>query len=271
MLMRTTFKSVRSGLSQLACAIVTIAVAAPACAQLRDTVLTDNVVQLKQVVSPNGFVHPGISCNAETLSVMREKVIAGVSPWVDYFEGLRRTPFAALNRRPRLVEQITNDGGIGAFAQDAQMLWAHTILYVVTGNEQYRRRPVEIIKWYGGRTDKSFFPHPFADSHIKIGKYVYTMCSAVDILRTINPRDKSLAVTQKMVDALSTNCIGPIRKNCIERNSYFMNQHSYAIMGFLAGTILADDVEGYKRAVEWTTVNATAENQARNGSIKQQI
>ena len=79
---------------------------------------------------------------------------------------------------------------------------AHTILYVVTGNEEYRKRPCEIIKWYGGRTDKSFFPHEFADSHIKIGKYVYTMCSAVDILRTIDPRDKSLTVTQQMVDAL---------------------------------------------------------------------
>ena len=50
-----------------------------------------------------------------------------------------------------------------------------------------------------------------------------------------------------------------------------MNQHSYGVMGFLAATILADDVDGYKCAVEWTTVNASAENQGRNGSIKQQI
>jgi len=203
---------------------------APARAQSRDTILTDNVVELKQVVSPQGFVHPGISCNAETLSVMREKVIAGVSPWVDYFEGLRRTPWADAGRRPRLVEQITNDGGIGAFAQDAHLLWTHTILYVVTGNEAYRKRPVEIIKWYGGRTDKSFFPKYFADSHIKIGKYVYTMCTAVDILRTIEPKDPSLAVTQEMVTALNTNCFGPIRKNSIQFNYYFMNQHSYAVM-----------------------------------------
>lgn len=251
--------------------MVTLAMATSARAQPRDTIVTDNVVQLKQVVSANGFVHPGISCNAETLSVMREKIVAGVSPWVDYFEGLRRTPFAKLDQRPRFVEQITNDGGISGYGFDAQLLWTQTILYVVTGDERYRKRPVEIIKWYGGRTNKSFFPHYFADSHIKIGKYVYTMCSAVDILRTIEPKDPSLAVTDEMIDALLTNCIAPIRKNSIERNSYFMNQHSYAIMGFLAATILANDVEGYQRAVEWTTVNATAENQGRNGSIKQQI
>ena len=264
--MRKAFQ--RIGISSL---LLTLTLAKLAAAQTSNTIVTDNVVPLKEVVSPNGFVHPGISCNAETLSVVREKVIAGVSPWVDYFEGLRRTPYAQLDRRPRLVDQITNDGGIYGYANDAQTLWAQTIIYVVTGDEAYRKRPVEIIKWYGGRTDKVFFPHAFADAHIKIGKYVYTMCSAVDILRTIEPKDKSLAVTQEMVDALSKNCIAPIRKNCIEQNYYFMNQHSYAVMGFLAGTILTDDVEGYKRAVEWTTVNATAANQGRNGSIKQQI
>jgi len=269
--MRKVFQRMGKTTLLLAWTIAMLAIAIPATAQSPDSILTDQVVPLKQVVSPNGFVHPGISCNAETLSVLREKVITGVSPWVDYFEGLRRTPYAQLDRKPRFVEQITNDGGIYGYANDSQLLWTQTILYVVTGNEAYRKRPVEIIKWYGGRTDKSFFPHAFSDSHIKIGKYVYTMCTAVDILRTIEPKDRSLAVTPEMVDALLKNCIAPIRKNSIERNYYFMNQHSYAIMGFLAATILADDVDGYKRAVEWTTVNATAENQGRNGSIKQQI
>ncbi|MGN6507792.1 MAG: hypothetical protein ACTHM6_19705, partial [Tepidisphaeraceae bacterium] len=240
-------------------------------APAQDTIVSANRVPLKSMVSPNGFVHPGISCDAETLSVMRDKVLAGVSPWVDYFEGLRRTPYAQLDRKPRFVEQITNDGGIYAFANDAQTAWTQTILYVVTGDEAYRKRPLEIIRWYASRTDKSFFPHGFADSHIKIGKYVYTLCSAVDILRTIPPKDKSLAVTQDMVDGLLANCIAPIRKNSIERNDYFMNQHSYAIMGFLAATILGDNVADYQRAVEWTTVNASSPNQGRNGSIKEQI
>ena len=94
---------------------------------------------------------------------------------------------------------------------------------------------------------------------------------AEDILRTIEPKDPSLAVTQEMVTAFNTNCVGPIRKNSIEHNYYFMNQHSYAVMGYLASAILGDEVEDYKQAVEWTTVNATTPNQGRNGSIKQQI
>jgi hypothetical protein len=240
-------------------------------AQQGDTILTNNVVELRETISPQGFVHPGISCNAETLSVMREKVIAGVSPWVDHFEGMRRTRFADPKRKPARVEQIVNDGGIGGFAHDAHLAWTQTILYVVTGNEEYRKIPVGIIKWYGSRTEKSFFPQHFPDSHIKIGKYVYTMCSVVDILRATTPKDETLAVTQEMVNALQKYCMHPIRKNCIERNDYFMNQHSYAIMGYLASTILGDEVEDYKQAVEWTTVNATSPNQGRNGSIKQQI
>src|SRR5205823_12618333 len=174
---------------------------------------------------------------------------------------MRRTRFANLNQRPRLVRQITNDPGIAAYAQDAHLAWAHTILYLVTGNEEYRKTPVEIIRWYRSHTDESFFPKYFSDSHIKIGKYVYTLCSAVDILRATTPKDEKLAVTQEMVDTLQKNCIYPIRKNCIEQNGYFMNQHSYAIMGYLASTILGDEVEDYKQAVEWTTVNATSGNQ----------
>ena len=234
-------------------------------------ILTTNVVELREMISPRGFVHPGISCNAGTLAVMRDKVIHGVSPWVDYFEGMRRTRFANLKQRPAFVRQITNDGGIGGFGYDAQLMWVHTILYVVTGNEAYRKTPVEIINWYGARTNENFFPTYFSDSHIKIGKHVNTFCAAVDILRATTPADRSLAVTQEMVDALEGNCLHPIRKTCIERNDYFMNQHSYAIVGFLASTILGDEVEDYRRAVEWVTVNATSPNQGRNGAIKQQI
>lgn len=240
-------------------------------AEPHQTILTENVVTLRETVSPQGFVHPGISCTAETLAVMREKVISGESPWVDGFEGVRRTKFADLKRRPSLVKQITNDGGIGALAHDAHLAWAHTILYVVTGNEDYRKTPLEIIRWYGSRKEESFFPRAFPDSHIKIGKYVYTLCSAVDILRSTTPRNPDLAVTPQMVEDLQKYCLYPIRKNCIEKNGYFMNQHSYAIMGYLASTILGDEVEDYQQAVEWTTVNATSPNQGRNGSIKEQI
>ncbi|PTX94878.1 hypothetical protein DB345_11220 [Spartobacteria bacterium LR76] len=250
------------------CALFSLAASAP---ESDSSILTKNVVDVRETISPQGFVHPGISCNAETLNVMREKVLAGVSPWVDYFEGMRRTRFADLNCRPKLVRQITNDGGISNLAHDAHLAWVHTILYLVTGNEDYRKTPVEIIRWYGSRTDESFFPQAFPDSHIKIGKYVYTLCSAVDILRSTTPGNRQLAVTGDMVDALQKNCIYPIRKNCIERNGYFMNQHSYAIMGYLASTILGNETEDYKQAVEWTTVNATSPNQGRNGSIKQQI
>lgn len=235
------------------------------------TILTNRTVKLQETVSPQGFVHPGISCDAATLSVMREKVIAGVSPWVDYFEGMRRTRFADPNRKPVFVKQIFNDSGINGFAHDAHLAWVQTILYLVTGKEEYRKLPVEIINWYGSRTEESFFPEYFTDSHIKIGKYVYTLCSAADILRATAPEEARLAVTPEMIHALQKNCLLPIRKNCIERNDYFMNQHSYAVMGYLASTILGDEEQDYKQAVEWTTVNATTPNWGRSGSIKHQI
>jgi len=162
-------------------AVASILPLSAAVAEQNQTILTQNVVELRETVSPQGFVHPGISCNAATLGVMREKVISGVSPWVDFFEGMRRTRFADPNHKPERVRQIVNDGGISSFAHDAHLAWAQTILYLVTGDEEYRKLPVEIIRWYGSRTEESFFPKYFTDSHIKIGKYVYTLDSAADI------------------------------------------------------------------------------------------
>ncbi|KAI4453159.1 dead-box atp-dependent rna helicase 47 mitochondrial [Holotrichia oblita] len=231
----------------------------------------ENTVKLIETISHEGFIHPGIGCTAETLSVMREKVLSGVSPWVDYFEGLRRTSYAKLDIKPKYVNQIHDDVGIYRFANDAQTAWAQAIIYIVTGNEEYRKIPLEIIKWYGARTEESFFPKAFTDSHIKIGKYVYTMCAAAEIMRYTSPMDPALAVTSEMIDNLDKYAIKPIRRGTLEHNGYFMNQHTYAIIGYMASAIMSDDMDGYCEVVEWTTVNASAKNQGRNGSIKMQI
>lgn len=232
-----------------------------------DNIVTDNLVEIEQSVSKTGFVHPGIGFNAETIETMRNMVKSGTSPWVDYFEGMRRTKYAKLDAVMKKQEQITNNTGINNFANDAQTAWVQAMLYYVTGDEQYRRIPVELINWYGGRTD--FFPEWFSDSHIKLGKYVYTFCAAAELMRSTTPKDESLAVTQEMIDKFDENCLRPISDKCLSRKDYFMNQLNYSVQGYLAESILVDDKERYADAVEMTTVNAGyTENPARRGSIQ---
>ena len=66
----------RSTLSRLGCAILAIAVVRPAWAQAQKSIPTDNVVPLQQVVSPNGFVHPGIPLTKADLTTLRATSIA---------------------------------------------------------------------------------------------------------------------------------------------------------------------------------------------------
>lgn len=229
-------------------------------------ILTDNTVVIAETVSDNGFVHPGIGFTADSLNTMRDMVKQGVSPWADYFEGMRRTRYADLNGELKKQEQIVNNGGISSFADDAQRIWVQAMLYFVTGNEEYRRLPVEAIKFYGGRAD--FFPAWFSDSHIKLGKYVRTFCEAAELMRYTEPRDESLAVTDEMIQALDENCLKPISDKCLCTKTYFMNQHSYALQGYIAETVLAEDRARYEDAVEMTTVNSgNTLNKARNGAI----
>lgn len=231
-----------------------------------DSIITDNVVELNETVSDEGFVHPGVGASAEGLSVMRDMVKQGVSPWIDYFEGLRQTSYSKLDAPMKKQTKIENDGGINSFCTDAQTAWTQAIMYVVTGNEEYRKIPVELIKWYGERED--FFPKYFSDSHIKIGKYVHTMCAAAEIIRYTEPEDESLKITDSDIDALYDNCISAIVSGAqLDNNSYFMNQHSYAVQGYLASAVLGDNKDAYADAIEMTTVNNSITNKPRNGAI----
>ena len=51
----------------------------------QESIITNNKVKLEEIRSEAGFIHPGIGCTAETLENLREGVLKGQSPWVDYF------------------------------------------------------------------------------------------------------------------------------------------------------------------------------------------
>ena len=161
---------------------------------------------------------------------------------------MRRTRYADLDGELKKQEQIVNNGGITSFADDAQRIWVQAILYFVTGSEEYRKLPVEAIKFYSER--ENFFPEWFSDSHIKLGKYVRTFCEAAELMRYTEPKDDSLAVTDEMIKKLDENCLKPISDKCLSTKTYFMNQHSYALQGYIAEAVLADDYERYADAVE---------------------
>ncbi|MDO4562958.1 MAG: hypothetical protein Q4C12_03900 [Clostridia bacterium] len=216
---------------------------------------------IKRTVSKTGFTHPGIGCTAATLKTCRDAILKGISPWADYFEGLRRTTYSRLDKKLAMVERITNDDEIYLFAQDAQCAWTHAVIYAVSGDDAYLKIPLAIFEHYAAV--KNFFPKPFCDCHIKLGKYVYTLCAALDILRTVTG--------ETLVAAVAENCTAPICHKALYYNGYFMNQHTYAIIGVLAHAVLTDDRALYEQMVEWSMVNASSNSWARSGAIASQM
>jgi hypothetical protein len=246
----------------------------PAQADTGPSIITSNVVQINEYTSPEGFKHPGIRFTKESLENLRAQVIAGREPWTSYFEGMRRRHWAQFTYRsgndngsglPR-NPIIDNNGKVATFIDDAQAALMHSVLYYVTGDERYRTVAMRILNIYShmSPTGVNYFP----DVHIKMGQPIYHMTAAAEILRTTSAMTPSLQWTQEMTDNYINNFLTPQRNAYIRKNHYFMNQFSYALIGNTAASIFSDDIAGYQEAVEWATVNATAENQGWNGSIK---
>jgi Calx-beta domain/F5/8 type C domain/Putative Ig domain len=264
-------KSVAKGLAALLlCALV----AAAAQADTGPSIITGNVVQINEYTSPQGFKHPGIRFTKQSLDNMRAQVIAGREPWASYFEGMRRLRWAQLTytsgndngsglpRNP----VIDNNGKVSTFIEDAQAALIHSVMYVVTGDERHRALAMRMVNIYSHMSPTGV--NYFADVHIKMGQPIYHMTAAAEILRTTSALTPSLQWTQEMTDNYVNNFLTPQLNAYIRKNHYFMNQFSYALIGNTAAAIFSDDVSGYEQAVEWATVNASAENQGWNGSIK---
>lgn len=238
------------------------------------SIITSNVVQIKEYTSPQGFKHPGIRFTKESLENLRAQVIAGREPWASYFEGMRRLRWAQPTYRsgndngsgyPR-NPIIDNNGKVATFIDDAQAALTQSVLYFVTGDERYRAVAMRMLSIYShmSPTGVNYFP----DVHIKMGQPIYHMTAAAEILRTTSAVTLSLQWTQEMTDNYINNFLTPQLNAYIRKNHYFMNQFSYALIGNVAASIFSDDIAGHEQAVEWATVNAAAENQGWNGSIK---
>lgn len=264
-------KKVTNGLTAL---LAFAALGQPAQADTGPSIITSNVVQITEYTSPQGFKHPGIRFTKESLENLRTQVIAGREPWASYFEGMRRRHWAqptyrsgndngsGLPRNPI----IDNNGKVATFIDDAQAALMQSVLYFVTGDERYRTVAMRILNIYSNMSPTGV--NYFADVHIKMGQPIYHMTAAAEILRTTSAVTPSLQWTQEMTDKYINNFLTPQLNAYIRKNHYFMNQFSYALIGNTAASIFSDDVAGYQQAVEWATVNATAENQGWNGSVK---
>ena len=247
------------------------AVARPAAA--RD--LGGCALSFQSAVSPQGFVHPGVGLTQPILENARRQIAAGAEPWTSSYQAMRQssaagTAVTSSNRssgdptKPA-SDAFNSQGFNGRFIADGLKSYTQAVLYVLTGDEVYRKNALDIIRIWE-QMDPAKYEY-FTDAHIHTGIPMNRMVSAAELLRYTSCADEAYPWTDADTQAFTRNLVTPVIETFQNDNNHFMNQHSYPLMGAMAGAIFMDDTALYKRSVEWFTVNATAQDQGFNGSI----
>ena len=227
-------------------------------------------------IDASGFRHPGVGLTKEILDNVRAQVRAQKEPWNTYFNQMALSGAAARTvtssnqgsdpTRPA-IPGLASQGDNSRFIADGLKAYTQAILYYITGDDVYRVNAMRIIRIWS-QTDPAQYVY-FTDSHIHTGIPLNRMVAAAEILRYSSTPNPALEWTEQDTAMFSQNLVTPVIETFLHKNSYFMNQHNYPLIGATAGYIFKGDRERYDEAVEWSTVNKTALDQGQNGAIKQ--
>lgn len=234
----------------------------------------------RETDAASGLSHPGIGMSAEQLETMQRHVRAGDEPWLSGYGALINNPKAALYPRlyfqpdndifihipgPWAIEGYDNPGDfVSQRCQMDSLTAAHqALMWYITGNEQYRRNVFAILDNFA--LVESAVDH----TDFRFGDVVYNLCFAAEILRYTECDNEELQWTQEHTDKL-TGFMNIVHK-FYDATWFWMNQHSFNVLGMMGESIFTNDVVMYGKAVERTLVNTEGEHGGRNGSVKYQI
>jgi hypothetical protein len=236
------------------------------------SLITDYLPTITETIDASGFKHPGIGLTKETLEHVQTQVRANKEPWKTYFNQMATSTdpwggqLATKTVSPRLKGSCSNAGCKEPFVWDGLIAYTQALMYLITGDEAYRANTMLIIRNWEKMNPANFTY--FTDSHIHMGVPLYRMVTAAEIMRSTSTQTPELAWTDKDTADFTNNVIVPVNETYNHTNFRFMNQHLYPLIGAISGYIFTGNVEGYREAVEWFTVNKTAVDQHMNGSIK---
>ena len=260
---------------QLAASPATAAPVAAAVPVASAVTATTCTVEFHPTVSSQGFVHPGVGLTAPVLENARTQIATGAEPWSSYYASMTQSSAASTTvsssnassadpTKPGTVA-FNSQGVEGRFIADGLKAYTQTLMYVFTGSEVYRKNAMNIIRIWE-QMDPSQYAY-YTDAHIHTGIPMNRMVTAAEILRYSSCANEETPWTDADTAAFTKNLITPVIETFQHDNNYFMNQHTYPLMGAMAGYIFTDNAPRYAEAVEWFTVNATATDQGFNGSI----
>lgn len=263
--------AIRAWLKAMMCLIVAISAEA---ADLPE--ITGFQPTIQEVIDSSGFIHPGVGLTKSVLENTRAQIIARQEPWYSYYKDMVQSAAAgrdvissnasASDPTTPLSTAFNSQGFNSRFIADGLKVYTQTLMYYFTGDEIYRANAMNILRVWQ-KMDPAQYTY-FTDAVIHTGVPMNRMMAAADILRHTDSPNSALAWTEADTINLTNNLITPAIETFMYSNGAFMNQHTYALQGAMAGYIFTGNLERYHEAVEWMTVNKTAPNQGFNGAIK---
>ncbi len=120
------------------------------------SVITDYIPTINEVIDASGFKHPGIGLTKDILENMRTQVRAQKEPWNTYFNQMLLSATASKTvtssnqsgadpTKPGTVA-FNSQGVESKFIADGLKAYTQAILYDVTGDETYRANAMRIIR-----------------------------------------------------------------------------------------------------------------------------
>lgn len=242
-----------------------------------ETILTNYQPTITESVDASGFKHPGIGLTKDVLENMRAEVLGQKEPWNTYFSQMLLSSAASKTivssnqsssdpTKPATVA-FNSQGVESKFIADALRAYTQAILFYVTGDETYRANAMRLIRIWS-QMDPAQYVY-YTDAHIHTGIPLNRMVAAAEIMRYTSCQTAALEWTDDDTANFTNNLITPVIETFQHKNSYFMNQHLYPLIGAMSGYIFTGNRVRYNEGVEWFTVNKTALDQGQNGSIKQ--
>jgi len=141
----------------------------------------------KEPSGGGAFVHPGLLHSAADLERIKTKVAAGEEPWASAWRAFtNQNRWIAINYRPRPLE-IAGRGvgatGMAEISNDCTAAYYNAIAWVVTGDERYARKSVEIMNAWSYQCKEI----NGKDAVLCAGIYGYKLMNAAEIIRATYP------------------------------------------------------------------------------------